>query len=208
MEFGLGCSPSGGMIRNTPGGSALAWRHLFNQVNDITFELHVFEFDKECALKWQKDHPYTADGVHTGDSSSEKDLLKAYTDAGGIPFDVMIDDASHINWHQIKTMDYMLPKITEGGFYVVEDTPSACRDWLANMGTHVGKKGSENTGGAQDCMTTTDGKQTILARLLDYQRQLIGKRNGGFGPGAFPNDVSRIEIHNGIALLSKEIMTE
>jgi len=31
------------------------------------------------------------------------------------------DDASHINWHQIKTLDIMLSKVAEGGFYVVED---------------------------------------------------------------------------------------
>lgn len=129
LEFGLGCAPGGGMIRNTPGGSALGWRHLFNQVDGIIFELHIFEYDEECALKWQKEHPHTVDGLHIGDASSEKDLLRAYNDAGGIPFDVMIDDASHINWHMIKTLDYMLPKVEIGGFYVVEDIPTACRDY-------------------------------------------------------------------------------
>jgi len=132
MEFGLGCAPGGGMIGNTPGGSTLGWRHLFDQVTDIVFELHIFEYDKECALKWQKAHPYTVDGLHTGDASSEEDLLRAYNDAGGMPFDIMIDDASHINWHQIKTLDFMLPKIAMGGFYVVEDIPSACRDYTVS----------------------------------------------------------------------------
>lgn len=137
LEFGLGCAPGGGMIRNTPGGSALGWRHLFDQVSDIIFELHIFEYDKECALKWQKEHPHTVDGLHIGDASSEHDLLRAYNDAGGIPFDVMIDDASHINWHMIKTLDYMLPKIAIGGFYVVEDIPTACRDYKVSKELHV-----------------------------------------------------------------------
>lgn len=55
-------SPGGGMISNTPGGSALGWRHLFNQVDGIIFELHIFEYDEECALKWQKEHPHLSMG--------------------------------------------------------------------------------------------------------------------------------------------------
>ena len=80
-------------------------------------------------IKMAEGTPTTVDGLHIGDASSEKDLLRAYNDAGGIPFDVMIDDASHINWHMIKTLDYMLPKVEIGGFYVVEDIPTACRDY-------------------------------------------------------------------------------
>ena len=53
-------------------------------------------------------------------------------------------------------------------------------------------------------MITIDGNQTILSRLLDYQKQLVGKPRKG--QGHFVNDVSRIEVHMGIALLSKEIM--
>ena len=52
-------------------------------------------------------------------------------------------------------------------------------------------------------MITIDGNQTILSRLLDYQKQFVGKPKG---QGHFVNDVSRIEVHMGIALLSKEIM--
>lgn len=197
LEFGLGCTPDGGMIQHTPGGSSLGWRHLFNQVPGLDFELHVFEFDKECALKWQKDNEGVADGVYTGDASSEEDLDRAYEEAGGVPFDIVIDDASHINWHQIKTLDHMLPKVAEEGLYFVEDIISSCYGWSANMGTHEG----ENVGGTADCMTTTDGKATILSHIVEHQKHLVGMLDGFKG-------VTRIEVHPAMAVLSKEVMKE
>jgi hypothetical protein len=130
LEFGLGCAPgSGGMISGQPGGSAFGWRHLFNQVPGIEFELYSFEYDKNCAEKWAREHPGIANKVHVGDASSEADLHRAYQDSGGQPFDIIVDDASHINWHQIKTLDTMLPYLAKGGAYFVEDTHSSCLAW-------------------------------------------------------------------------------
>ena len=83
MEIGLGCAPSGGMIKGRPGGSAFAWRHLFNQIPEIEFELHIFEYDEKCLTKWHNENPWVANKVHAGDASSEKDLGRAYADSGG-----------------------------------------------------------------------------------------------------------------------------
>lgn len=200
LEFGLGCAPQGGMIEDKPGGSALGWRHLFHQIDGIEFELHVFEFDKDCILKWHEENPNIAK-VHTGDASSEQDLLRAYEEAGSEPFDVIIDDASHINWHQIKTLDIMLPKLAVGGLYFVEDIQSSCRGWAANMGTHRG----DDVGGTQTCMNTTDGKDTILAHVMKYQRHLVGRQDGFKDEIEFLKGVTKIEIHTNIALLSREV---
>ena len=121
------------MIRNSPGGSAFGWRHLFNQIKEIDFELFMFEFDEKCAKKWYQNNFDIATGVIVADASSEKDLQRAYEEAGGEPFDVIIDDASHINWHQIKTLDFMLPKVNPGGFFVMEDIQSACHGWTVRF---------------------------------------------------------------------------
>lgn len=37
------------------------------------------------------------------------------------PFDIIIDDGSHINEHVIETFKIMFPKLKDGGIYVVED---------------------------------------------------------------------------------------
>lgn len=202
MEIGLGCAPSGGMISGRPGGSAFGWRHLFNQIPDLEFELHIFEFDENCLTKWHNENPWVANKVYAGDASSEKDLDRAYAESGGEPFDVIIDDASHINWHQIKTLDIMLPRVAVGGIFVMEDIQSACHGWTANMGASLG----EDVGGSTDCMITTDGKETILAHIMEYQRVLVGQRDPYFKEKKSKlYDVTRIEIHTNSALLSKEV---
>merc|ERR1712086_463486 len=48
LEYGLGCAQGGGMINGSPGGSAFAWRHLFDQIPSMPLELHLFEYDKVC----------------------------------------------------------------------------------------------------------------------------------------------------------------
>jgi len=52
-------------------------------------------------------------------------------------------------------------------------------------------------------MATTDGKETILAHLMEYQRCLIGQRDRICKP-EFLSGVNSIEIHKNSALLSKE----
>jgi hypothetical protein len=150
LEIGLGCAPDGGMLQSTPGGSAMAWRHLFGD-KPQNFELHLMEFDGECALKWAANHTHVAH-VHVGDASSPEDLDRVVQAAGGgSPFDIIIDDGSHINWHQIKTLEYLISKLRPGGFYVVEDIHSACYSWKANMGASTSTRKGDQTGGTWYC---------------------------------------------------------
>jgi len=96
----------------------------------------------------------------------------------------------------------MLPRLATNGFYIVEDIASACADWGANMGTHRG----EMVGGGPDCMTTKDqGKDTILAHLMEYQRTLVGQRHKYSGKGLDLHGVKKIEMHFASVLLSKEV---
>jgi len=70
------------------------------------------------------------------------------------------------------------------------------------MGPHMG----EDVGGSGNCMTTTDGNETILAHLMEYQRVLVGQRDAYFKDKlGFLNGVRKVEIHWNSALLSKEV---
>ena len=53
------------------------------------------------------------------DQSSPSSLIAA-RDAEG-PFDIIIDDGSHMNAHQILTFEHMFESLKDGGIYVVED---------------------------------------------------------------------------------------
>jgi hypothetical protein len=199
LEIGLGCAPTGGMIRGQPGGSALAWRHLFgNQTDD--FELHIMEFDGPCAEKWAASHKDIAI-VHVGDASSEVDLKRvvdaASPDGDSTPFDIIIDDASHINWHQIKTLETLIPALRPGGFYVIEDIHSSCVSWKANLGTNITIE-SPQVGGTYDCMTTQSGEPTIYAKVVEWQKALLRRQEPFKG-------VNHIDLHKEAVLLEKRV---
>ena len=54
------------------------------------------------------------------DQSSLRDLAQLLIFAGG-SFDVIIDDGSHQTAHQIFTAEYLLPTMSKGSLYVIED---------------------------------------------------------------------------------------
>ena len=56
LEIGLGCSPTGGMVNGTPGGSTLGWRSLF-PAPAFDLDFHIMEFDGECGKKWEAENP-------------------------------------------------------------------------------------------------------------------------------------------------------
>jgi hypothetical protein len=81
--------------------------------------------------------------VHIVDQSSEADLSRITHDEG--PFDIIIDDGSHRNDHQIFTFSKLFDSLKERGIYVIEDVqtsywpefsgkPIRCQDTTTCMG--------------------------------------------------------------------------
>mmetsp|Transcript_50841 Transcript_50841/g.164724 ORF Transcript_50841/g.164724 Transcript_50841/m.164724 type:complete len:157 (+) Transcript_50841:189-659(+) len=152
------------------------------------------EYDAPCANEWARRHPHVAH-VHTGDQSSAEDLMRVIAESGGGPFDVIIDDGSHMNHHQIASAKQLLPHVAAGGVYVIEDILSACTAWRANLGGHTNH--SLRVSGTRDCMVTEQGEPTILAQLVDWQKQLA------VGKTPFPG-VRHIEVWQEAAVIERE----
>lgn len=76
------------------------------------------------------------------DQSSDADL-DAFAARG--PFDVGIDDGSHIWEHQIKTFEKLFPAMRPGGLYVIEDTVTSYSKWL-NETPSVKDRGYDQNG--------------------------------------------------------------
>jgi hypothetical protein len=57
-------------------------------------------------------------------SQDDEDLLRRLSAEDG-PFDIVIDDGSHLNAHVIRTFTVLFPLMAENGIYVVEDTQTA-----------------------------------------------------------------------------------
>ena len=66
---------------------------------------------------------YSAHDVRIGDQSDEKFLQELVDEFG--EFDVIIDDGSHQVAHVNKTFQYLYPKMSKDGVYLVEDTHAA-----------------------------------------------------------------------------------
>ena len=110
------------------------------------------------------------------DQNSNNDLDRLYRDAGARPFDMIIDDGSHISvrqrntlWHMV-TSDYVKP----GGLFVIEDiTASSCRNYVASDPIHptkctkfsCHKVNAGMAGGTSGCIILTNGRPAFLTTL-------------------------------------------
>ncbi|WP_426957725.1 class I SAM-dependent methyltransferase [Muricoccus radiodurans] len=65
--------------------------------------------------------------VHFGDQS-DADGMSALGERLG-PFDVVVDDGSHIWAHQISTLRALLPHVRPGGFFILEDLHTSHGRW-------------------------------------------------------------------------------
>jgi len=217
LEIGLGCNPQ----RVGVGGSALAWHSLLmespaSQDDPRNVELYILEYDEGCARAWEQENPGVVTQLLTGDASSPAELRRAMEQISNPRFDVIIDDGSHINNHQITTMQFFLNDTTSddegylkpGGLYVIEDIESSCYDWPANVGQAQRGPG---TGGSRDCLTQKKSKTipaehpdepTILGVLVEYQKQLLQWKRG---KAPFQGSITHIDIHWGGAVLEKRL---
>jgi hypothetical protein len=65
--------------------------------------------------------------IFTGDQSDRVCLNRIVEQAGGY-FDIVIDDGSHRVEHQLASFDFLFPRLSDHGIYVVEDTGGCVGD--------------------------------------------------------------------------------
>ena len=74
-----------------------------------------------CGIEINESLPSSTVGNIWVGSQTNTELLDAISEEEG-PFDIVLDDASHMNEHQIITFKHLFPKLNPGGIYIVEDT--------------------------------------------------------------------------------------
>lgn len=92
------------------GGSLELWRAYFGEEAVI----HGIDIDPSA-----QDAAPSDTMVHVG-SQSDVDFLKRIVEDHG-PFDIVIDDGSHLMDHQIKSFEFLFPTMTAQGLYICED---------------------------------------------------------------------------------------
>jgi len=112
------------------------YKHVFS-VFDLSSEFNVLEIGVDkgdgmlqfkelfpncniCGLDIREDTPNSPVGNIWIGSQTDTELLDELNKEEG-PFDIIIDDGSHVNEHQILTFEYLFPKLKPGGVYIMED---------------------------------------------------------------------------------------
>ena len=125
LEVGLGCE-----ARNGPGGSVAVWKELF--VPPLKLDLHVMEYDSVCSTRWSTKSSGAGTRIHVGNQNSTADLDRVYAETGGQPFDLIVDDGSHLSEHQYTTAMRMIGRVAQGGAYIIEDLHTSCYNYSTN----------------------------------------------------------------------------
>ena len=109
------------------GGSLRLWRQFFGRGTTVV----GIDIDPRCAdLEDEDIH------VRIGDQS-DVEFLAAVCDEFG-PFDVVIDDGSHLPRHQILSLERLWPAVADGGTYFVEDLhTNYWPEYEGGPGTHT-----------------------------------------------------------------------
>ena len=127
------------------GGSLDIWKKYFGPDSIIV----GIDIDPSCQS--MNSHEFH---IHIGDQSNESFLENVL--GGYQEFDVVIDDGSHFGSHMIKSFEYIYPRMSDNGIYIVEDVvPSVVA--------------SRSSGGKQPS-------------FVDYACRLSGQLNYGFAP--------------------------
>lgn len=90
------------------GNSLRMWKRYFRAGKITSIDIHDKSALQERRIK-----------IYRGSQIDEQFLCEVDRKEG--PFDIIIDDGSHINEHVIETFRIMFPKLKDGGIYVVED---------------------------------------------------------------------------------------
>lgn len=71
-------------------------------------------------------------------SQADRDFLSSVSEIHG-PFDIVIDDGSHVFEHQIASFETLFPRMSATSVYIVEDTHTS---YLPDFGGGIGKPGN------------------------------------------------------------------
>ena len=93
-----------------PGASLRAWRDFFPNG-----EVHGMDVQPDCQISEERLQTHLYD-------STDADGVRAWIEARpGLEFDIIVDDGSRWDVHQLATLTNLFPLVKPGGFYVIED---------------------------------------------------------------------------------------
>ena len=93
-----------------PGASLRAWRDFFQEGS-----VHGMDVQPDCLISEPRLTTHLCDST---DAESCRAWIEAHPE---LEFDIIVDDASHWEEHQLATLSHLFPLVKPGGYYVIED---------------------------------------------------------------------------------------
>ena len=154
------------------GGSLQMWRQYFGP-EAVIFGIDV---DPRCAAI---DDANLC--VRIGSQADPEFLHKVIDEMGGV--DIVLDDGSHVAEHQRASLDILMPLVTEGGLYVVEDVQTSYwRKWQ---------------GGYQRAGTFIEIAKSVIDDM--YARYHVGGHERAFAA----HEIHSTSFYDGIVVFEK-----
>lgn len=175
LEIGIG-----GYDAIDAGGESLRmWKHYFRR--GLIYGLDIFTKTgvEESRLR-----------VVQGDQGDAQFLDAMARELG--PFDIIIDDGSHMSHHIIASFNALFPHVRPGGIYVVEDLATAY--WP--------------TWGGDPDPAAQYKSITMLKDLLDGLHHQERIRDGGAQPTTTESTITGLHLYHNLALIEKGLNTE
>jgi hypothetical protein len=132
------------------------------------------------------------DGVHFRKVDATSGEIERVADEFG-PFDVIVDDGSHLSRHVIQTLLLLWEEVAPGGLYIIEDLHvSYHKDWQGWDPTDPQQK-----------------RQLGMASSMEFLKKVADDVHFGHA-GAGPAhrhmvDVASLAFHPGVAILRKKV---
>jgi hypothetical protein len=175
LEIGVG----GNSMPDVGGESLRMWKHYFRRA--LIYGLDIYPKTGIAESRLQ---------VLCGDQGDERFLDSMARELG--PFDIVIDDGSHLNHHVITSFNALFPHVRSGGMYVVEDLQTS----------YWPRWGGDADPSAQNT------SMAMLKRLLDglnHQEQI---RSWDHEPSMIELMVTGVHMHHNLAFIEKGLNTE
>lgn len=119
-------------------------------------------------------------------SQADPDFLQWVSKTAG-PFDIVIDDGSHVNEHVLSSFEVLFPLLAEGGFYAIEDTQTSY--W---PGAHGGSLDRSSA-------STTMGRVKQLVDGLNHAEFA----EEGYSPTYFDMSIVAVHCYHNLVIVAK-----
>jgi len=125
-------------------------------------------------------------------SQDDEELLKSVSAQHG-PFDIIIDDGSHVNAHILKSFRVLFPLLAENGLYVVEDTQTSY--WPQFGGAPAGDHAAPTS-------------MNVLKGLVDGLNHREFPRTGELSPSYLERHVVAMHFYHNLVFVQKGVNDE